>query len=59
MEAEGFETALIWGQTAGTYERHADALYLANYYSNQSGHDYDTERWVGRRGWVRHVSPRR
>jgi hypothetical protein len=35
MEAEGFETALIWGQTAGTYERHADALYLANYYSNQ------------------------
>jgi Xaa-Pro dipeptidase len=47
MESEGIATALVWGRTAGTYERHGDLLYLTNYYSSQSGHDYDTDRWVG------------
>ncbi|HEX2088823.1 MAG TPA: M24 family metallopeptidase [Actinomycetota bacterium] len=47
MEVKGIATALVWGRTAGTYERHGDLLYLTNYYSSQSGHDYDTDWWTG------------
>ncbi|MFQ5874684.1 MAG: aminopeptidase P family N-terminal domain-containing protein, partial [Dehalococcoidia bacterium] len=37
MKARGYQTAVIWGRTAGTYERSADMVYLSNYYSTQSG----------------------
>jgi Xaa-Pro aminopeptidase len=47
IKAEGFETALIWGRSGGTYERYSDVLYLTNYYSSQSGHEYDSEDWMG------------
>ena len=43
MAEKGYETAVIWGKTAGNYERHGDLLYLTNYYSNQSGHSLDVE----------------
>ena len=43
MAEKGYETAVIWGKTAGNYERHGDLLYLTNYYSNLSGHSLDVE----------------
>src|SRR2546428_13738159 len=47
MAAEGFDSALIWGRSGGTYERYSDILYLSNYYSSQSGHEYDSHEWMG------------
>ena len=43
MAEKGYETAVIWGKSAGNYERHGDLLYLTNYYSNLSGHSLDVE----------------
>ena len=40
-EAE-FETAVVWGRSAGTYERCGDVLYLTNFYGTSSGHCYRT-----------------
>ena len=37
MEARGYDTAVIWSRSAGTYDRCADLLYLVNYYGNHSG----------------------
>jgi Xaa-Pro aminopeptidase len=42
MKRRGFETAVIWGRTAGTYCRAGDLIYLVNYYGNGSGQGYDT-----------------
>jgi Xaa-Pro aminopeptidase len=47
MRSRGFESAVIWGQSAGTYERCGNVLYLTNYYSSQSGHEEDTDTWMG------------
>jgi Xaa-Pro aminopeptidase len=47
MAEQGFEWALIWGRSGGTFERYSDILYLANYYSSQSGHEYDSHEWMG------------
>jgi Xaa-Pro aminopeptidase len=47
MADQGFEWALIWGRSGGTYERYSDVLYLANYYSSQSGQQYDGPGWMG------------
>ncbi len=47
MDAQGFEWALIWGRSGGTFERYSDVLYLSNYYSSQSGHEYDSDAWLG------------
>ncbi|MFQ5933942.1 MAG: M24 family metallopeptidase, partial [Dehalococcoidia bacterium] len=41
MKTRGYNTAVIWGRTAGTYERCADMVYLSNYYSTMSGHQPD------------------
>ena len=41
MKKKGYDYALIWGKTGGTYERSGDILYLANYYSTHSGHEPD------------------
>ena len=41
MRERGLDAAVIWGRSGGTYERHGDVLYLANYYSNQSGQIWD------------------
>lgn len=37
MRASGADLALVWSRSAGTYDRCADLLYLANYYGNQPG----------------------
>lgn len=42
MAAGGFDTAVVWGRSAGTYERCGDVLYLVNYYGNMSGQGLDT-----------------
>lgn len=42
MRARGAETAVVWGRSAGTYERCGDILYLTNYYSTHSGQGLDT-----------------
>lgn len=47
VREHGLEWALIWGRTGGTYERHSDIVYLSNYYSSQSGHEYDSDAWMG------------
>ena len=48
MKKKGYDYALIWGKTGGTYERSGDILYLANYYSTHSGHEPDSNLWSAR-----------
>jgi Xaa-Pro aminopeptidase len=47
LAEQGFEWALVWGRSGGTFERYSDVLYLTNYYSSQSGHEYDSHEWMG------------
>ena len=47
MRRREIEWALIWGRSGGTFERYSDILYLSNYYSSQSGHEYDSDEWMG------------
>ena len=47
MKRQGFDHALVWGRSGGTFERYSDILYLSNYYSSQSGHEYDSDEWMG------------
>lgn len=47
MRELGVDWALIWGRSGGTFERCNDILYLSNYYSSQSGHEYDSTEWMG------------
>lgn len=37
MRREGLDVIVVWSRSAGTYDRCADLLYLANYYGNQPG----------------------
>ena len=48
MQAEGHETAVVWGKTSGVYERAGDVLYLTNFFSTHSGQEPDTALWNGR-----------
>ena len=48
MRRRGHEVALVWGKTAGVYERSGDVLYLTNFFSSHSGQEPDTELWNGR-----------
>lgn len=41
MKARGYETAVVWGRSAGTYERCGDILYLTNFYGTVSGQGLD------------------
>ena len=41
MGCAGHDVALVWGKTAGTYERSGDVVYLTDFYSTQSGHEPD------------------
>ena len=42
MTEAGFETAVVWGRSGGSYERCGDVLYLTNFYGTSSGQGYDT-----------------
>ena len=48
MAEAGFETAVVWGRSGGTYERCGDVLYLANYYGTMSGQGLDTPMTTAR-----------
>jgi hypothetical protein len=37
MQQRGLDLVVVWSRSAGTYDRCADLLYLANYYGNQPG----------------------
>lgn len=41
MKARGHEHVVVWGRSAGTYERCGDVLYLTNFYSTLSGQGLD------------------
>ena len=42
MKRRGLDVAVVWGRSAGGYERCADVLYLTNYFSTNSGQASDT-----------------
>jgi Xaa-Pro aminopeptidase len=44
----GYDAAVVFGRTAGTYERSGDLVYLTNFFSTHSGAEYDTPLWQGR-----------
>jgi Xaa-Pro dipeptidase len=48
MSARGYDAAVVWGRSGGTYERCGDVLYLTNFYSTHSGHEQDTKIWSAR-----------
>ena len=48
MAAKGHDAAVVWGKTAGVYERAGDVLYLANFFSSNAGQELDTALWNGR-----------
>lgn len=48
MARRGYETALVWGKSAFTYERSMDVLYLTNFFSSLSGQEPDSSAWNAR-----------
>jgi len=48
MARRGYETAVVFGRSAGTYERSGNIVYLTNFYSTHSGAEGDTPAWSGR-----------
>jgi Xaa-Pro aminopeptidase len=48
MQAKGYAAAVVWGKSAGIYERSGDVLYLTNFFSTHSGQELDTALWSGR-----------
>ncbi|MEX2200905.1 MAG: hypothetical protein WD711_05880, partial [Dongiaceae bacterium] len=48
MRAKGYEIALVWGKTAGTYERSMETAYLTNFFSTHSGQEPDSHVWNAR-----------
>ena len=37
MDVQSLDVVVVWSRSAGTYDRCAELLYLANYYGNQPG----------------------
>lgn len=48
MRKKGYRTAVVWGRSAGSYDRCGDVLYLTNFYSGHSAHEFDTPIWQAR-----------
>jgi len=48
IAARGYDAAVVWGRSAGTYERYGDIHYLTGFYSTHSGHEQDTKLWNAR-----------
>jgi Xaa-Pro aminopeptidase len=48
MKKRGYEVMVVWGKTAGTYERSMEILYLTNFYSCHSGQEPDSKVWNAR-----------
>jgi Xaa-Pro aminopeptidase len=47
MKRRGYDAAVVWGRSAGGFERCADLLYLVNYYSTNSGQQPDSTKHHG------------
>ncbi|MGY8994940.1 MAG: M24 family metallopeptidase, partial [Alphaproteobacteria bacterium] len=43
MEAKGYDAAVVWSRSGGTYDRCGDVLYLTNYVSTESGQEPDNK----------------
>jgi Xaa-Pro dipeptidase len=48
IRERGYEAAVVFGRSAGTYERSGDIVYLTNFYSTHSGAEGDTPLWQAR-----------
>ena len=48
MARRDVELAVVWGQTAGNYERAMEITWLSNHYSEYSGADPDSRAWNAR-----------
>ena len=42
MAESGHEIAIVWGKTAGTFERSMETAYLTNFFSSHSGQEPDS-----------------
>ena len=43
MRENGYDVAVIWSRSGGTYDRCGDVLYLTNYVSTESGQEPDNK----------------
>lgn len=48
MRKRGYELAIVWGKTAGNYERAMETLWLTNFWSEHSGQEPDSPIWNAR-----------
>ena len=48
MAEGGYELAVIWGKTAGTFERSMETAYLTNFYTHHSGQEPDSPMFNAR-----------
>ena len=48
MKTKGYDVALIWGKSAGTFERSMDIAYLTNFVSTHSGQEPDSALFSAR-----------
>ncbi|MFT4510794.1 M24 family metallopeptidase [Caballeronia sp. 15711] len=48
MTKRGYELAVVWGKTAGHYERSMETLWLTNFWSEHSGQEPDAPIWNAR-----------
>ena len=44
LARRGFEGAVVWGKTAGSFDRAGDVLYLVNYFSSKVGQPFDASK---------------
>lgn len=42
MKQRGYEAAVVWGRSGGSFDRCGDVLWLSNFYSTATGHGIDT-----------------
>ena len=54
MIDRGYDVAVVWSRSGGTFDRCGDVLYLSNYVSTESGQDQLTaarRNYLGVRCW--------
>lgn len=42
MKRRGYEAAVVWGRSGGSFDRCGDVLWLSNFYSTATGHGIDS-----------------
>jgi Xaa-Pro aminopeptidase len=48
MKKRKYQVAIVWGKTAGSYERAHEILWLTNFFSEHSGQEPDSLLWNAR-----------